>query len=300
MSLLLGGVIGFLTSEKLSVDKQLSDLAGRLTSLQDTATSENLSVDQQLSDLAGRLTSLQVTATSENLSVDKQLSDLTSRLTSIEVTATLAKLKDEEIVSELTGRVSILEKQALVARAPDLIPAVAAAPLNVSLEGAPVRGPMDAPVTIVEFSDFQCPFCSRVHPTLQRLLAAYPDAVRLVFKHYPLGFHLDAPLAHRASMAADRQGRFWDMHDKIIANYRDLSRQTLIEHATVLDLDLAQFTRDLDSSELADLLNREIAEGNKLGITGTPTFYINGKVVSGAQPYENFKAIIDREVARSG
>ncbi len=101
-------------------------------------------------------------------------------------------------------------------------------------------------------------------------------------------------------MAADRQGRFWDMHDKIFANDRDLSRRALVEHGRDLDLDIAQFTRDLDSKELIALLDREVAEGNRLGITGTPTFYINGRVVVGAQPYENFKALIEREVARSG
>ncbi len=169
---------------------------------------------------------------------------------------------------------------------------------DVSIEGAPFRGPEDALVTIVEFTDFQCPFCSRVHPTLQRLLATYPDSVRLVFKHNPLPRHPDAPLAHRASIAADQQGRFWEMHDKIFTNIRDLSRSTLIGHARDLELDVPRFIRDLDSAELIAQLDRDVAESERLGITGTPTFFINGSLVSGAQPYENFQALVERELAR--
>ena len=144
--------------------------------------------------------------------------------------------------------------------------------------------------------------CARraIHPTLLRLLEEYPETVRLVFKHNPLSIHPDAALAHRASLAADRQERFWEMHDKIFATSRDLSRSTLIEHARDLDLDVAQFTRDLDSEELIALLDREVAEANRLGVTGTPTFFINGRIVSGAQPYENFTALIERELARVG
>ena len=227
------------------------------------------------------------------------------------------KLSSQERLTALADRVSALEAQALAARAlppaaPKVdapLPAPAAAPprpapaapalaRQVSLDGAPVRGRADAPVTIVEFSDFQCPFCSRAHPTLLRVLETYPDSVRLVFKHNPLGFHRDAPLAHRATLAADLQGRFWEMHDKIFANGRDLSRPTLIEHAKELELDIAKFTEDLDSEKLIAALDREVEEASQLGVTGTPTFFINGKILAGAQPYENFKALIDRELAR--
>ena len=247
MSFVLGGVIGFLVSEKLSGDK--------------------------LSGLVGRVASLEVSVES---------------------------FKDNKPAYGLAERVSLLEKGAIAAAAPNRAPAVVAKPVFVAIEGAPIRGPVDAPVTIVEFSDFQCPFCSRVHPTLLRVLDEYPETVRLVFKHYPLAIHRNAPLAHRASMAADLQGRFWEMHDKIVANGRDLSRRMLVQHATDLDLDLAQFEHDLDSDELIKLLDRDIAEANRLGVTGTPTFYINGNVVSGAQPYENFKVLIDREMVRLG
>ena len=216
---------------------------------------------------------------------------------------TSEKLSGDEHVAELAARVAALEARApgeAPATAPRPAPAAAGRAPPVSLDGAPVRGRADAPVTIVEFSDFQCPFCSRVHPTLLRLLEEYPKTVRLVFKHNPLSIHPDAALAHRASLAADRQERFWEMHDKIFATSRDLSRTTLIEHARDLDLDVAQFTRDLDSEELIAQLNAEVAKANRLGVTGTPTFFINGRIVSGAQPYENFTALIEREAARAG
>ncbi len=213
---------------------------------------------------------------------------------------TSEKLSRDERVSELADRVAALETRVIPAGAPRPAHAATGRKLPVSLDGAPVRGRADAPVTIVEFSDFQCPFCSRVHPTLLRLLEAYPDTVRLVFKHNPLPFRRDAPLAHRASLAADRQGRFWEMHDKIFERSRDLSRRTLIEHAQDLDLDIGQFTRDLNSRELIARLDREVAEAKRLGVTGMPTFFINGRILSGAQPYENFKALIEREAARAG
>jgi protein-disulfide isomerase len=211
------------------------------------------------------------------------------------------KLSGEARIEELTERLASLETAQPV-RSPlpqRAVPPAQRRVTDVSIEGAPFRGPEDAPITIVEFSDFQCPFCSRVHPTLQRLLAAYPDQVRLVFKHNPLPMHPDAPLAHRASIAADQQGRFWEMHDKIFTNIRDLSRPTLIEHARDLELDVPRFVRDLDSAEMIAQLDRDIAESARLGITGTPTFLINGSLVSGAQPYENFQSLVERELQRA-
>ena len=212
------------------------------------------------------------------------------------------KLSGDAHIEQLTKQLATLEsvQQKQVQLPQRAVPPAQRQGTGVSIEDAPVRGPEQAPITIVEFSDFQCPFCSRVHPTLQKLLAAYPNSVRLVFKHNPQPIHPDAPLAHRASIAAGQQGRFWEMHDKIFSNARDLSRRRLVEHARDLELDIAQFTRDLDSSEFIARLEQDIAEADLLGITGMPTFYINGRVVSGAQPYENFKALIEREATRSG
>jgi protein-disulfide isomerase len=168
---------------------------------------------------------------------------------------------------------------------------------SLNLAGAPVRGTADAPVTIVEFSDFQCGFCFRVNPTVAQLLDRYAGKIRLAFKHSPIEGHTAAPLAHRAAFAAQQQGKFWEMHDRIFANQRDMSREALLGHARGLGLDLARFTADLDGAASKAALERDLAEGAKLGVDGTPTFFINGTPLVGAQPIEAFAAAIDKALA---
>jgi protein-disulfide isomerase len=168
---------------------------------------------------------------------------------------------------------------------------------GLNLTGAPVRGAADAPVTIVEFSDFQCGFCFRVNPTLAQLLDRYAGKIRVAFKHSPIEGHTAAPLAHRAAFAAQQQGKFWEMHDRIFANQRDMSREALLGHARALGLDVARFTADLDGAASKAALERDLAEGAKLGVDGTPTFFINGTPLVGAQPVEVFTAAIDKALA---
>ncbi len=168
---------------------------------------------------------------------------------------------------------------------------------TLDLSGAPIRGAADAPVTIVEFSDFQCGFCFRVNPTLLQLLERYQGKVRVVFKHSPIEGHTAAPLAHRAAFAAQQQGKFWEMHDRIFANQREMEREALLAHASALGLDLARFTADLDSPRAKAVLDRDQAEAAKVGVDGTPTFFVNGTPLIGAQPIEVFAAAIDKALA---
>jgi protein-disulfide isomerase len=175
-------------------------------------------------------------------------------------------------------------------------PPAAAEPRDVSTADAPRRGTENALVSIVEFSDFQCPFCSRAYPTIQQVLKEYSSDVALYFRHYPLPFHNDARLAHQAALAAGRQDRFWQMHDLIFENPRDLSREKLVEHAKALELDADRFAVDLDDPELTAKIDRDLADAEQLGVTGTPTFFINGHEIAGAQPYPAFKQLIDREL----
>jgi protein-disulfide isomerase len=168
---------------------------------------------------------------------------------------------------------------------------------TLDLSGAPIRGAADAPVTIVEFSDFQCGFCFRVNPTLLQLLDRYKGRVRVAFKHSPIEGHTAAPLAHRAAFAAQQQGKFWEMHDRIFANQRAMEREALLAHASALGLDLARFTADLDSPKAQAVLDRDQAEAVKVGVDGTPTFFINGTPLIGAQPLEAFAAAIDKALA---
>jgi protein-disulfide isomerase len=173
------------------------------------------------------------------------------------------------------------------------------APGTLDLTGAPSRGRADAPVTIVEFSDFQCPFCARATGVVENVLNAYGTRVRWVFKHFPLDFHTDAPLAHRAALAAGEQGKFWEMHDAIFRNQSAIKRNDLLRLATTLGLDMARFVADLDSDRLMSVMQRDMADGLRIGVDGTPAFFINGRRLVGAQPFEAFKALIDRELGAS-
>ncbi len=165
--------------------------------------------------------------------------------------------------------------------------------------GGPVRGPAIAQVTVVEFSDFQCPFCSRVVPTLERLAKEYPTQVRIFFHHFPLPFHQNAALAAEAAVAAEAQGKFWEMHDKLFANQVDLTRPALEKYAAQLGLDLVKFRAALDGHQGKARVDADLALGHQVGIEGTPNFFVNGRSVQGAQPFEEFKRIVDEEIARA-
>jgi len=185
--------------------------------------------------------------------------------------------------------------------APSQAPGAPAAPppvQNVAVGSAPVKGSPNAPVTIVEFSDFQCPFCSRAVPTLKQIESEYPDKVRVAFKNQPLPFHQHARLAAQAAMAANEQGKFWEYHDKLFANQQALDRSSLERYAQEVGLDMGRFRSALDSNKFEAQISADAAEGSRLGASGTPTFYINGRQLVGAQPYASFKQIIDEELSK--
>ena len=160
------------------------------------------------------------------------------------------------------------------------------------------KGPQSAPLQVVVFSDFQCPFCTRVEPTLTQLEKQYQGKVRMVWKNYPLPFHNNAEPAAQAAMAAQAQGKFWQMHDKLFANQQALDRPALEKYAQELGLDVAKFKADLDSGKYKDAVQAEMKEGQELGVNGTPAVFINGRKISGAYPFETFKKIADQEMAK--
>jgi protein-disulfide isomerase len=162
---------------------------------------------------------------------------------------------------------------------------------------SPVRGPANAPVEIVEFSDFQCPFCQRADPTVTQVLNTYGDRIRLVYREYPLPNHPNAKPAAEAGMCANEQGKFWPYHDRLFANQQRLGTNDLKQHAVELGLDAARFNTCLDSHKYQSLVEADINAGNDAGVNGTPAFFINGRMISGAQPFEAFKKIIDDELA---
>ena len=149
-------------------------------------------------------------------------------------------------------------------------------PVDLKLAGAPARGPESARVTIVEFSDFQCPFCRSGATALTEIAKAYPNDVRLVFKQFPLEFHSQAAIAAEASLAAQAQGKFWEMHDRIFANPKSLTEPNLVAWAKELGMDANRFASDLNSHKYQNTVQTEVREGLDAGVQGTPTVFLNG------------------------
>jgi protein-disulfide isomerase len=205
-----------------------------------------------------------------------------------------------EKLTAIETRLAELEKRpaAAPARAERAALAPAEALKVIKVAGAPVRGNPSAPVTIVEYGDFECPYCLRSRPTLKQVLETYPQQVKLVYKHFPLSFHRKAMNAHKASLAAGEQGKFWEMHDAIFESPRDLAPETMRKHAEKLGLDLAKFDADYASERIAKKIADDQAEGRKALVRGTPAFFVNGKMISGAQPFEAFKREIDAALGK--
>ena len=164
----------------------------------------------------------------------------------------------------------------------------------------PSRGPANAPITIIEFSEYQCPFCARVTPTLKAIEQKYAGKVRFVFKDFPLQNHQQAPKAAEAAHCAGDQGKYWELHDRLFANQQLLQVPELKKHAAAVGLDQAAFDQCLDSGKHTDNVQADLDLGSQMGVGSTPTLYINGRLVTGAQPLAVFENIIDEELARKG
>jgi protein-disulfide isomerase len=174
-------------------------------------------------------------------------------------------------------------------------------PLRIDIaeaDHAPFAGTADAPVRIVEFSDFQCPYCQRLAPTLDRIVEEYGDRIQLVFRQFPLDIHADAQKAAEASLCAAQEGKFWEMHDRMFADIQALSVEHLKASAASLELDASTFAECLDSGRYAEQVALDMEAGRLAGVTGTPAIFINGRFLSGAQPYERIAALIDDELER--
>ena len=170
---------------------------------------------------------------------------------------------------------------------------------KVTLDDAVTKGSSEALVTLVAWSDFQCPYCSRVTPTIDQLTKEYGDKLRIAFKHNPLGFHPRAKPAALAAEAAGKQGKFWEMHDKLFENQKQLTDENFVAWAGELGLDVEQFKKDLADPALDKKVTAQQAQGMTLGARGTPAFFINGRFLSGAQPVDNFKKLIDEEMKKA-
>src|SRR6185436_15419560 len=163
----------------------------------------------------------------------------------------------------------------------------------------PARGKETAPITIVEFSDFECPFCGRASATVKKVQDKYGDKVRIVFRDYPLPSHRTAPRAAEAGHCADEQGLFWDMHDKMFSKSGPVAEADIRKYATEIGLDLPKFSACLDSGKYTQTWKDSQADGVKAGVGSTPTFFVNGRMVVGAAPLESFTTVIDEELERA-
>jgi protein-disulfide isomerase len=172
-------------------------------------------------------------------------------------------------------------------------------PIRVAVkgEGAFVKGPKDAPVTLVEFTDFHCPFCARVVATLKDVMQEYNGKIRWVFRDFPIAsLHPQAPKAAEAARCAGEQGKFWEYHDLLFESQSQTAAADFKRFAEQLKLDPKSFGQCLDSGKHQAAVEADVQEGARLGVTGTPTFFINGRILVGAQPLESFRKIIEAEL----
>jgi len=174
--------------------------------------------------------------------------------------------------------------------------ALKAPTVDVAVGDGAVKGKADAPVTIIEFSDYECGFCKRVEPTVQQVLKVYGDKLRFAYRHYPLPFHAEARPAALASLCANEQGKFWPYHEKLIAA-TDLTAANLQQLATDSGLDRKKFDECVKAEKFNAVIDADLEAGQAAGVNGTPAFFINGRMLDGAQPFEKFKEIIDEELA---
>jgi protein-disulfide isomerase len=173
--------------------------------------------------------------------------------------------------------------------------------VEVASAGRPEKGGgPKAPITIIEFSDYQCPFCKRAEGVVDQVMKTYGDKVRLVFRDFPLPFHPLARPAAEAANCANAQGKFWDYHAKLFASQPALADDNLKQYAKDVGLDSAKFDQCLANKPFKAAIDKDVEDGTKAGVNGTPAFFVNGRMLSGAQPFEKFKEVIDDELAMKG
>jgi protein-disulfide isomerase len=172
-------------------------------------------------------------------------------------------------------------------------------PIEIPVAGAPVLGPEKARITLVEFSDFECPYCSRAIFALSAILKAYPNDVKLIYKQFPLDMHPHARLAAAAALAAADQGKFWQMHDKLYANFNRLNKDLIANLAKESGLDMDRYQKDMASGKYETHIERDVNDGEQAGVQGTPTIFINGKRYNGQLNEAALKPIFEEELKQA-
>jgi protein-disulfide isomerase len=257
--------------------------------LEQAAKKENLSAEAYLKKHSSQK---KVTATDAKMFYD-QHKEIQQRFPKIEPI-------QDRLIEALQAQRDEQEKQSMLdgLRKQQPVTVMLTAPrITVKSAGHPELGSKDAPVTIVEFSDFQCPFCSRAEPTLKQVHEKYGDKVRLVYLDFPLGIHDHAIDAASAGRCAGEQGKFWELHDTMFADQSKLAAADLKADAKKLGLNTAKFDDCFDKGKYKSAIEADMEQGRGLGVDGTPAFFINGRPLTGAQPFDKFQSTIDEELA---
>jgi protein-disulfide isomerase len=171
---------------------------------------------------------------------------------------------------------------------------------NIEVGNSPVRGPKNAPIVIVEFSDFQCPYCARIQTELDKVLRAFPTDVRLVYKHFPLNIHQYARQAAHASMVAHAQGKFWQMHDKMFQNFSSINEENIKKWAREIGMNMKEFEKAMQLGTHEMAIQKDVSDGAAARVLGTPTVFLNGKRVkynTTEEAFGVFKKLIQDELA---
>lgn len=172
--------------------------------------------------------------------------------------------------------------------------------IDVSVDDDPSKGPATAKVTIIQFAEYQCPYCGKAGESLNEVAKVYGDQVRFVFRDYPLDFHPRAIPAAIAANCANKQGKYWEVHDTLMADQQSLAEADLERAATKAKVNLAQWNECRKDPAMEAEIKKDFDDGQAAGVSGTPAFFINGVFINGAQPYEKFKSIIDAELLKKG
>ena len=282
-------------ARKQAVDQMVDDYL-----LQQAAKKEKLSV----ADYVKREVDDKVAAEVNDAAAKKFYDENKDKIPALKSAGSYDKIKDR-LIAALRQRDAQQQHEQLLARlrkdgGAKILLEPPRINVNLSAAGHPTLGPKNAPVTMIEFADFQCPFCKRSEDAVKAVHEKYGDKVRLVFMDFPLTFHPHAMPAANAARCAAAQDKFWQYHDALFADQSKLEPNDLKATAKTLGLDTAKFDACFDKSQYSEAIQKDVDEGHKLNVTGTPTFFIDGREIVGAEPTENFESIIDQELAKNG
>jgi len=282
-------------ARKEAVDQLVDDYL-----LQQAAKKEKLSV----ADYVKREINDKVVAEVNDATAKKFYDENKDKIPVLKTAGSYDKIKDR-LIAALRQRDAQQQHEQLLARlrkdgGAKILLAPPRINVNLSAAGHPTLGPKNAPVTVIEFADFQCPFCKRSEDAVKAIHEKYGDRIQLVFMDFPLSFHPHAMPAANAARCAEAQGKFWQFHDALFADQSKLEPADLKATAKTLGLDTAKFNACFDKNQYGEAIQKDLEEGHKLNVSGTPTFFIDGREVVGAQPTENFVSIIDQELAKDG